>query len=118
MNEIMKAMLLQMLQSYVSMSMYAVQKQTLTQRRPNQWQIDNAFQSMFQNVPQYAMQAQQPLQQMGQGVDLTQVQNLVTQIAGNAPQQGQVAQPPPVPPAPGHWQWDDTKQDYKWIPNP
>ena len=97
MNEIMKAMLLQMLQSYVSMSMYAVQKQTLTQRRPNQWQIDNAFQGMFQNVPQFAMQAQQPMQQLNQPMDINSLQSLVTQLAGQAPQQP-VTPPPPVTP--------------------
>ena len=98
MNEILKAMLLQMLQSYVSMSMYAVQKQALTQRRPNQWQIDNAFQSMFQNVPQYAMQAQQPLQQLNQpGLDLNAVQSMITQLSKNAPQQQNPNQPQPTP---------------------
>ena len=96
MDEVLKAMLLQMLQSYVSMSMYSVQKLMLTQRRPNQWQIDNAFQSMFQNVPQYAMQAQQPLQQLNQpGLDLNAVQSMINQLAKNAPQQVKQSQPTP-----------------------
>ena len=90
-------MLLQMLQSYVSMSMYAVQKQTLTQRRPNQWQIDNAFQGMFQNVPQFAMQAQQPMQQLNQPMDINSLQGMITQLTNQAPQQP-VTPPPPATP--------------------
>ena len=98
MNKVLETLLLQMLQNYVSMSMYSVQKLMLTQRRPNQWQIDNAFQSMFQNVPQYAMQAQQPLQQLNQpGLDLNAVQSMITQLSKNAPQQQNPNQPQPTP---------------------
>ena len=98
MNEIMKAMLLQMLQSYVSMSMYAVQKQTLTQRRPNQWQIDNAFQGMFQNVPQFAMQCQQPTLDVNKPtVDPAQIQAMITALSNAAPQQPVVPQPSATP---------------------
>ena len=97
MNEVLRAMLLQMLQSYVEMSMYSVQKLMLTQRRPNQWQIDNAFQSMFQNVPQYAMQAQQPLQQLDKPMDLNALQGMITQLSNQAPQQPVAPQPPVTP---------------------
>ena len=93
MNDVLRAMLLQMLQSYVSMSMYSVQKLMLTQRRPNQWQIDNAFQSMFQNVPQYAMQAQQPLESLNKPMDINAIQGMINQLANKAPQ----APPPPTP---------------------
>ena len=97
MNDIMRAMLLQMLQSYVEMSMYSVQKLMLTQRRPNQWQIDNAFQSMFQNVPQYAMQAQQPLQELNKPIDLNAITSMIGQLSNQAPQQPATPQPTTTP---------------------
>ena len=88
MDDMLRAMLLEMLQGYVKMSMFAAQKQLLTQRRPNQWQIDNAFSSMFQNVPMYAMQTQQPTMDVNKpAIDPVQVQSMITQLANKAPQQ-------------------------------
>ena len=91
MNEVLRAMLLNMLQSYVQTSMYATQKLLLSQRRPNQWQIDNAFSGMFQNVPQFAAQCQQPMMDQSKpAIDPGQVQSMITALANKAPQ----AQPP------------------------
>ena len=117
MNDIMRAMLLQMLQSYVEMSMYSVQKLMLTQRRPNQWQIDNAFQSLFMNVPMYHAQASMPTPQM-QPFNMNQAMGVLQGLAGNAPQQGQITTQPPPPPPPGHYDWDQATQAYVWVPNP
>ena len=91
MNEVLRAMMLEMLQSYVKVSMFATQKLLLSQRRPNQWQIDNAFQSMFQNVPQYAMQCEQPTLNVNKpAIDPTQIQAMITQLSNAAPQQGKI----------------------------
>ena len=108
MNEVLRAMLLNMLQSYVQTSMYATQKLLLSQRRPNQWQIDNAFAAMFQNVPQYAAQCQQPMMEQNKpAIDPTQMQAMITQLSNAAPQQ--------VAPVQGaQATWDGTQ----WVVNP
>ena len=108
MDDVLRAMLLEMLQGYVKMSMFAVQKQMLTQRRPNQWQIDTAFSGMFQNVPMYAAQCQQPMMDMNKpAIDPAQVQALITQLSKTAPQQ--------VTPTQGaQATWDGTQ----WVANP
>ena len=98
MDDVLRAMLLEMLQGYVKMSMFAVQKQMLTQRRPNQWQIDNAFQGMFQNVPQFAMQCQQPTMDVSKpAIDPAQVQAMITALSTAAPQQPATPQPTATP---------------------
>ena len=109
MNEVLRAMLLNMLQSYVQTSMYATQKLLLSQRRPNQWQIDNAFSGMFQNVPQFAAQCQQPMMDASKpAIDPTQVQSLITQLSNNAPQQSQ------SPVVGAKATWDGTQ----WVTTP
>ena len=109
MNEVLRAMLLNMLQSYVQTSMYATQKLLLSQRRPNQWQIDNAFSGMFQNVPQFAAQCQQPMMDQSKpAIDPSQVQAMIASLAGNAPQQGQA---PSVPVVGAKATWDGTQ----WV---
>ena len=111
MNEVLRAMLLNMLQSYVQTSMYATQKLLLSQRRPNQWQIDNAISGMFQNVPQFAAQCQQPMMDANKPtIDPAQVQAMITQLANSAPQQGQ-GQAPVVG---AKATWDGTQ----WIVTP
>ena len=98
MDEMLRAMLLEMLQGYVRISMFATQKMLLSQRRPNQWQIDNAFQGMFQNVPQFAMQCQQPTLDVNKPtVDPAQIQAMITALSNAAPQQPVVPQPSATP---------------------
>ena len=111
MNEMLRVMLLEMLQGYVKMSMFATQKLLLTQRRPNQWQIDNAFSGMFQNVPQFAMQCQQPPMDVNKpSQEIGQLQKLIDQLAKNAPQQ--TTQQAPAQGAQATW--DGTQ----WVMNP
>jgi hypothetical protein len=111
MNDVLRAMLLNMLQSYVQTSMYATQKLLLSQRRPNQWQIDNAFAAMFQNVPQYAAQCQQPMMEQNKpAIDPAKVQAMITQLSNTAPQQA-----PHTGRAVGaQATWDGTQ----WVANP
>ena len=108
MNEVLRAMLLNMLQSYVQTSMYATQKLLLSQRRPNQWQIDNAFSGMFQNVPQFAAQCQQPMMDQSKpAIDPNQVQAMIASLANNAPQ-------PQAPVVGATATWDGTQ----WVVGP
>ena len=108
MNEVLRAMLLNMLQSYVQTSMYATQKLLLSQRRPNQWQIDNAFSGMFQNVPQFAAQCQQPMMDQSKpAIDSSQVQTMIAALAKNAPQ-------PQAPVTGAKATWDGTQ----WVVTP
>ena len=108
MNKVLEALLLQMLQNYVQMSMYSVQKLMLTQRRPNQWQIDNAFSGMFQNVPQFAAQCQQPMMDTNKpAIDPNQVQAMIASLANNAPQ-------PQAPVVGATATWDGTQ----WVVTP
>jgi hypothetical protein len=112
-----RAMMFRIIGAYVELSLFTAQRQLLTSRNPQQWMVDKSFGSIIQNAPQFIAQANAPVPQM-QPFNMNQAQQVLTQMAGSAPQQGQVTQPPPVPPAPGHWEWDATKQDYDWIPNP
>ena len=108
MNDVLRTMLLEMLQGYVKLSMFAVQKQMLTQRRPNQWQIDTAFSGMFQNVPMYAAQCQQPMMDINKpAIDPNQVQAMVNSLAGSAPQ-------PQAPVVGAQATWDGTQ----WVVAP
>ena len=110
MDDMLRAMLLEMLQGYVKMSMFAAQKQLLSQRRPNQWQIDSTFSSMFQNVPMYAMQTQQPTMDVNKpAIDPAKVQSMITQLANQAPQQAQQ-----TPATGAKATWDGTQ----WVINP
>ena len=110
MNEVLRAMLLNMLQSYVQTSMYATQKLLLSQKRPNQWQIDNAFSGMFQNVPMFAAQCQQPMMDTNKpAIDPSQVQTLINQLS-NGPQQVQ----PQAPVGGAQATWDGTT----WVVTP
>ena len=110
MNEVLRAMLLNMLQSYVQTSMYATQKLLLSQKRPNQWQIDNAFSGMFQNVPMFAAQCQQPMSDTNKpAIDPSQVQTLINQLS-NGPQQVQ----PQAPVVGAKATWDGTQ----WVVTP
>ena len=112
--------LLQILASYLSISMYGIQKTVLARRGYNQWQTDNAFSGLMQNYTQFKAQATQPM-----APTLTPEQ-LMAGLSQLAPQQGQqlVQQPtqqttqPPPPPPPGHYDWDQAAQAYVWVANP
>jgi len=108
--------LLQILASYLSISMYGIQKTVLARRGYNQWQTDNAFSGLMQNYTQFKAQATQPM-----AATLTPEQ-LMAGLSQLAPQQGQqlvqqATQPPPPPP-PGHYDWDQAAQAYVWVANP
>ena len=108
MDEVVRAILLNMLQSYAQTSLYATQKLLLAQRRPNQWQIDTAFSGMFQNVPMFAAQCQQPMMDQSKpAIDPNQVQSMIATLAGNAPQ-------PQAPVVGAQATWDGTQ----WVVTP
>ena len=110
--------LLQILASYLSISMYGIQKTVLARRGYNQWQPDNAFSGLMQNYTQFKAQATQPM-----APTLTPEQ-LMAGLSQLAPQQGQqIAQQQqttqlPPPPPPGHYDWDQAAQAYVWVANP
>ena len=102
--------LLQILASYLSISMYGIQKQILSRRGYNQWQTDNAFTGLMQNYTQFKAQATQPV-----AATLTPEQ-LMNGLAQLAPQQGQqlVQQPVQQPAQGAQATWDGTQ----WVANP
>ena len=93
MDEIIKALMLQMVQQYAGLSMYAIQKTVLSARNPQQWRIDNAFSGIINNLPQYGAQASQPLAQLNQGIDLQGLLGMLAQGANTTGSGTQTAPP-------------------------
>ena len=110
-----RAMMFRIIGAYIELSLFTAQRQLLTSRNPQQWMVDKSFGSIVQNAPQFIAQANAPVPQM-QAFNMNQAQGLLQQVTQAAPQQ---TQGPPIPPAPGHWEWEDTTQGYtKWVANP
>jgi hypothetical protein len=84
MDKVLQGIMLNLLQQYISMSIYAAQKQVLTSRNPQPWMVDKAFSGLFHNIPQYhAMSTMQPQQQQGQGIDINALLGQFMQQAQN-----------------------------------
>ena len=55
------ALLFKGVADYYEMSMFTLQKNTINNKRPAQWQLDNAFSSIFQNLTQFTSLAANPV---------------------------------------------------------
>ena len=64
------AMMFGLVGDYIESMKFVINKNLITQRRPQAWMVDNAFSGIFQNVPQFAAQATSPMPVQGQGVNI------------------------------------------------
>lgn len=89
MDKILQQLLMNVLTNYIQTSLHVTQKNILMNRRPQQYQVDNAFTSLMQNIPAMFHQVNSPAVQPAPAFDISQ---LLQGIANIAPQQG-VQQP-------------------------
>ena len=58
---LLQAMLLAILGDYVETMKFVLQKQIISSRSPQPWMVDKAYNTLFNNVPQFASQAANPV---------------------------------------------------------
>ena len=90
MDKLLQQLLMQVLTNYIQTSLHVTQKNILMNRRPQQYQVDNAFTSMMQNIPAMFHQVNSPAVQPAPAFDISQ---LLQTLANNAPQTGVPQQP-------------------------
>ena len=67
------AMMFGLVGDYIESQKFVINKNLITQRRPQAWMVDNAFSGIFQNVPQFVAQATSPMPVQGQGVNIADI---------------------------------------------
>tara|TARA_Y100000310_G_scaffold323382_1_gene383634 strand:+ start:83 stop:421 length:339 start_codon:yes stop_codon:yes gene_type:complete len=87
------SMLIGLVGDYIETMKFVAQKQIISSRNPQSWMVDKAYNSMFQNVPQFASQAANPVPVQGAGLDIASIMQALTQ-----PQAGQPAVAAPAAP--------------------
>ena len=73
------SMLLGLVADYIETMKFVTQKQIISSRNPQGWMVDKAYNSMFQNVPQFASQAANPMPTQGGGMDIVSIMQALTQ---------------------------------------
>jgi Na+/H+ antiporter NhaD/arsenite permease-like protein len=79
------AMMFGLVGDYIETMKFVVNKNLITQRRPQAWMVDNAYSSLFQNAPQYAAMATSPTPVQGQGPDIGALMTALLQGNASAP---------------------------------
>ena len=85
-RKLLTSMLIGLLGDYIETMKFVAQKQIISSRNPQGWMVDKAYNSMFQNVPQFASQAANPVPVQGSGIDIATIMSALSQ-----PQPGQPA---------------------------
>ena len=69
-RKVLMGILLKLVTDYIEASQYALQKNMIGQKRPKQWIIDNAYDSMSQNAIQQFTLASNPTPNSGGGFNI------------------------------------------------
>jgi len=78
-RKLLTSMLIGLLGDYIETMKFVAQKQIISSRNPQGWMVDKAYNSMFQNVPQFASQAANPVPVQGSGIDIATIMSALAQ---------------------------------------
>ena len=95
--QILQAQLLAVVADYYETMMFVINKNIISNKRPQTWQVEQAFQNVPQNIIQMTAQAANPVP-VQQGSGIADILKLL--------QSGQPQQPPAQPG--GKWEWTPT----------
>ena len=99
---ILQAQLLSIVANYVETMEFVINKNIIGNKRPQAWQVENAYQNMPQTIIQMTAQAANPVPvQQGSGIaDILKLLQSGTEVQTQQ-------QPPPAQPG-GNWVWTPT----------